>query len=167
MRHKKTIGIVVSLLLASVVLFMCTFFVGLSVRAQQVLAPRADSVHALWVVGSDAIVKVASADGTVMFTLPGAQDVRAVAVDARRGVLWAYGAHTLQAYSFSGTFVLSVPLPPLDEDDAHTALAVNADDGTVHCQRWAGGRVARDRQRPAPDGSCRPTALHCAAVCGP
>ena len=131
MRSTRSVGIVVSLLASSVVLWMCTFFAGLAVRAQQTSAPRADYVHALWVVGADEIVKIASADGTVVLTIPGVQDVRAVAVDARRGVLWAYGANTLQAYSFSGTFGLSVSLSQLDEDDAHTALAVNADNGTV------------------------------------
>ena len=87
MRSKRSVGIIVSLLVSSIVLWLYTFFAGLAVRAQQTSAPRADSVNALWVVGADEIVKVASADGTVVFAIPGAQDVRAVAVDERRGVL--------------------------------------------------------------------------------
>lgn len=134
MNGKRTVRLIVSLLLSSVVLLMCTFFASLAVRAQQALTPHADYVNALWVVGSDEILKVASADGSVVFTIPSVQDVRAVAVDARRGILWAYGDNTLHAYSFSGTFILSVPITQPDEDDEHNALVVNSDDGTV----WLG-----------------------------
>src|SRR2546425_9810044 len=110
MHSKRIVGIIVSLLVSSVVLCVGLFFLGQPVRAQQTVAPRSDYVHALWVVGADEIIKVASAAGTIVFAIPGVQDVRAVAVDERRGVLWAYGDNTLQAYSFSGTFVRSVPL---------------------------------------------------------
>ena len=109
MRSQRIVGIIVSLLVSSVVLWMGAFFTGLTVRAQQALAPRSDYVNALWVAGADEIVKVASAASTVVFTIPGVLDVRAVAVDERRGVLWACGENTLQAYSFSGCR-LAVPL---------------------------------------------------------
>ena len=134
MHSKKTVGFIVSLLVSFLVLVMYTFLADRAVRAQQVLTLRSDAANALWVASADEIIKVTSADGTVVFTIPSAQDVRAVAVDARRGLLWAYSERGLQAYSFSGLFVRSVRLSQLDEDDEHSALAVNADDGTV----WLG-----------------------------
>src|SRR5262245_4062953 len=131
MHSKRAVDIIVTLIISAVALWIGTFLSGLTVRAQQTVTPRSDSVHALWVVGADAMVKIASADGTVVFAIPGAPDVHTVAVDARRGVLWAYGDSTLLAYSFNGTFVRSVPI---SQPNGHSALAVNADDGTV----WLG-----------------------------
>lgn len=131
MHSKRAVDIIVTLIISAVVLWIGTFLSGLTVRAQQTVTPRSDSVHALWVLGADEMVKIASADGTVVFAIPGAPDVRTVAVDARRGVLWAYGDSTLLAYSFNGTFVRSVPI---SQPNGHSALAVNADDGTV----WLG-----------------------------
>ena len=131
MRSNRTASIVVSLIVSTSILWMYLFLSGLAARAQPASAPRSDYVHAIWVVGPDEIIKLASADGAVVFAIPSAQDVHAVAIDTHRGVLWAYGDSTLQAYSFSGTFVRSVPL---SQPDGPSALAVNSDDGTV----WLG-----------------------------
>jgi ligand-binding sensor domain-containing protein len=131
MHSKIAMDFIVSLTMSLVVLWIGTFLSGLTVRAQQTVTPRSDYVNALWVVGADEMVKIASADGTVVFAIPGAQDVHTVAVDARCVVLWAYGDSTLLAYSFNGTFVRSVPI---SQPNGHSALAVNADDGTV----WLG-----------------------------
>lgn len=143
MRCKRIVGALALLVASLVTVILFSSLSNGPTRAQQTLAPRSDYVNALWVAGSDGIVKLATADGTILFEIPEAEDVRAVAVDAQRGILWAYSQGTLYAYSFNGTLLRSVPVFPDDdndddddddEDDAHIALTLNSQDGTV----WLG-----------------------------
>jgi len=125
-------------------LVIVSFHTHFSLRAQQTSTTHSDFVDALWVATARGIVKLATADGTGLLTIAEAQDVRAVAVDAQRGILWAFGANVLQAYGFDGEFLLGVPVSPSnnkdddddDDDDGGTPLAlrVNARNGTV----WLG-----------------------------
>jgi hypothetical protein len=120
--------------------------------ASDSLTADPDSVEALW-VAKDTILKRAAADGSHRLEIPDVQNIRALAIDSQRGVLWAYGHYMLRAYLFEGTLLRSVPVfssgngeddddrncavgaeDDCAEGDEHVALAVNATNGTV----WLG-----------------------------
>lgn len=96
-------------------------------------------VPALW-VAKDTILKVAADTGALLLEILEAQNVRVVAVDAPRSLLWAFGHHTLSAYRFNGTLVHHMAIPPPDDEehaahgDGPVALTVHPGDGTV----WLG-----------------------------
>ncbi len=131
-----------------------------------------DYAGALWVAESDGILKLATADGEVLFEIGDVEDVQQLALDENHGVLWAYGKDQLTAFAFdgsvSGRYDLSCkakrkPRYP-ERDDFHhrerdndrrhceatknqtAAMAVDPNDGSV----W----LARDRllQHYASDG---------------
>lgn len=110
-------------------------------------APRGDFLNALWIAESNGVLKVATATGKILFEIREGRDLRAVTVDERRGVLWAYGGGRLSAYEFSGSHRLTVIVPPPheedtgkeeEEDDTHLALSADATDGSV----WLGVQKA-------------------------
>lgn len=109
-----------------------------------------DMGDAVW-VAKDTVLKIAAHDGSRLLELAAVKNARAVAVDESRGLVWAFGQHTLHAYRVDGTPVHHVPVPPPggnhksnddndddDDDDAHghghVALTVHPDHGTV----WLG-----------------------------
>jgi len=136
------------LLLRSRTLVMAVGFVALC--AQVLLssaAPRGDFLSALWIAESNGVLKVATATGKILFEIREGRDLRAVTVDERRGVLWAYGGGRLSAYEFSGSHRLTVIVPPPHEestgkeeesDDTHLALSADVTDGSV----WLGVQKA-------------------------
>lgn len=132
MNGKPIWGTLTLAITSLVTMFLFSSF-NVQTRAQQTLAPNAESVEALWVVGTDGIVKLATADGTVLFEIPAVEDVRAAAIDDQRGVIWTFGQSTLHAYDFQGTLLRSAPVPEAD-DDAHLALTATSHDGSV----WLG-----------------------------
>lgn len=97
------------------------------------------SVNALWVGETNGVLKVATADGKVLFEIPHAGDVRAVTVDARQGNVWAVADGKLTSYSPDGEVLLTAALPADDKratksgngDQQHLALAVDTEDGAV------------------------------------
>jgi ligand-binding sensor domain-containing protein len=105
-----------------------------------------DFTDALWIAESERVLKVARAEGSVLFEIPEAGAVTALAIDASHTTLWAYGQNTLYAYDFSGQRRLRAPLPSAstvddededdEDDDVGTAirLAVDPNDGSV----WLG-----------------------------
>jgi RHS repeat-associated protein len=129
-RIKPFVGIVM------VVSTLCLVISSLWLRAQHPLSPHPDFADALWLAHADGIRKIAPEDATVLFTVTDAKDVWALAVDAPRGVLWAYGRHTLSAYRLNGQPFISVPLTPSTSsgNSKDVSLSVNPDDGSV----WLG-----------------------------
>jgi hypothetical protein len=63
-----------------------------------------DFVDAVW-VAKDTIVKLAAATGSRLLELTDIKNARALALDAQRGVVWAYGHRNLHAYQFNGTLL--------------------------------------------------------------
>jgi hypothetical protein len=85
-----------------------------------------DFTDALWIAESERVLKVARAEGSVLFEIPQAGVVTALGVDVERGILWAYGQNTLYACDFSGQRRLRAPLPSAsaaDDEDEDTAIA--------------------------------------------
>lgn len=76
-----------------------------SLQASATTVANDNYVGALWVAQSDGVLKLATADGSVLFEIDNAEDIAALALDQKRGVLWAYGRETLTAYAFDGTVV--------------------------------------------------------------
>ncbi|MBI4334832.1 MAG: hypothetical protein HY673_26555 [Chloroflexi bacterium] len=70
---------------------LCIFLSCFPIHAQETLPPRPDYVNALWIAQSDGILKLATVDATVLLEIPEARNMRTLAVDEHRGVLWAYG----------------------------------------------------------------------------
>ncbi len=110
-------------------------------------SPNTDYVSAIWVAQSDGVLKLSTDSGGVLFEMDAVPEVRVVAVDDQRGLLWAYGQGALRAYDFSGTERVSVDVSApehgdddeddddsSDDDDGHVDLGISADDGSV----WLG-----------------------------
>lgn len=109
----------------------CLLFIFSSPASSEIY-PDMNFEGAVWVAESDGILKVATADGTILFEIPDAVGTRVVAVDTQRGVLWAYGKNHLSAFDFAGTMRVRVPLSVStsksdDDKDDHE------DDGDEHC----------------------------------
>jgi len=124
----RTLGAIAALLIFFI------FLTILTLRAQQAPLPDLDFEDALWVAFGKGILKVAADDGVILLDIADVKDIRAIAVDGKRGTVWAYGKKTLQAFDFNGDFLFSVE--PDEHDKKHVALAVNSGDGTV----WLGAR---------------------------
>src|SRR5215831_12954500 len=129
-RTKPLIGLIMSFSILYLVLS------SLLLRAQDPLPPNPDFVDTVWVAHSDGIRKVSATDGTVLLTIADAQNVRAIAVDAQYGVLWAYRSNTVWAYSFNGKVLVSIPLGQQGDngDGQDPILGVNPNNSTV----WLG-----------------------------
>ncbi|MBI2877240.1 MAG: hypothetical protein HYY20_10190 [Candidatus Tectomicrobia bacterium] len=122
-------------------LFVLLLSLSYPAHAQPPSLFRPDYVDALWVAEAEGILKIAAADATILLEITDLQNVRAVALDERRGVLWAYGQGSLRAYGFNGELLFNLPLPPPDDDrdkeeddSGHAALAANSNSGAV----WLG-----------------------------
>lgn len=90
------------------------------------------TVNALWVAESSGVLKVATADGSLRLEIPGLANVRAIAVDHHRPMIWLYAGQNLYAYGYDGSQELVVPLSLPNPSSA--SLAVNEQDGSV----WLG-----------------------------
>lgn len=88
-------------LFRTVLVFVLSF--SLSVIAEAATLSDSNYVGALWVAESDGILKLATADGEILFEIGDAKDVQALSLDESYGVLWAYGNNLLTSYSFDGT----------------------------------------------------------------
>jgi RHS repeat-associated protein len=128
--RKQILGIVASFSL------LCLVLSSLLLRAQDALLPNPDFADALWIAKSDGINKIATADGSALLQIDAVKNVRAVAVDERHGVLWAYIKDTLWAYRFNGGPLFSIPLSPHGDhgNGKEVVLSVNPENGTV----WLG-----------------------------
>jgi glucodextranase-like protein/Big-like domain-containing protein len=115
---------------------LCLVLSNLLLRAQNSLLPNPDFVDALWVARSHGISKVSTSTAAVLFEMADTQNVRAMALDEPRGVLWAYDRKTLRAYGFGGQLLHSVPLEQHNDDDESqdAVLSVNPVNGAV----WVG-----------------------------
>ncbi len=82
-------------------LFVFTFF--LIAAAEAATTPDNDYVGALWVAESDGVLKLATADGTVLFEIGDVKDIEALALDDTHGVLWSYGRGLLTRFAFNGS----------------------------------------------------------------
>ncbi len=114
---------------------LATFFITLIALAGTP-AKNPGFVDALWVAESGQVLKIARADGTVLFEIRSAGELTSLAIDARHATLWAYGHRTLYAYDFAGDRRLAALLPSAGDEDGNTevGLAVDPKDGSV----WLG-----------------------------
>ena len=66
-------------------------------------------VDALWVAQRDGLVKLSIADGLLSLEILDLKDVRALAIDDRRSLVWVFRKSRLQAFAFDGELRFSVP----------------------------------------------------------
>lgn len=121
---------------------------------------RSPFVDALWVATSEGLHKLATSDGAPLLQIAEPVGLRAVRVDERQHVVWAYRPGALLAYDFSGTLLRSVALPlPADYSEATpVALAAASHSGSV----WVS--VGETLQRVDAQGSVRLTAIFPAPI---
>jgi RHS repeat-associated protein len=72
---------------------------------------------ALWIAESKGVIKVATADGTILFEIPDAKGIDSVAVDDAKGRVWTYGDQRLKAYSANGVLEISRQISSLPRKD--------------------------------------------------
>ncbi|HEY3487024.1 MAG TPA: hypothetical protein VGL10_03065, partial [Gammaproteobacteria bacterium] len=62
----------------------------------------AHSATALWIAESKGVIKVATADGAILFEIPDAKGIDSVAIDSSNSRVWTWGNQRLKAYSANG-----------------------------------------------------------------
>ncbi len=82
---------------------LISVFLFLTFATEAATTPDNDYVGALWVAESDGILKLATADGSVLFEIGNVEDVQELALDETHGILWAYGKAQLTTFTFDGT----------------------------------------------------------------
>jgi len=107
------------------------------------LAPPPNAANALWVGQASGLLKISTADGTVLLEIPGLGEVSAVAVDDVALRVWALTGRTLHRFDFTGDEDLTTIVPPPgpvggpqppSDPPAASALAVDPSDGSI----WVG-----------------------------
>ena len=99
------------ILLLSAVCLLLTFFVLSTTWAQD-----PGNLDSLWVAAGKAIVKVDVSDGSVLLQIHASRNIRAVAVDNQREILWAFDGRELSAFKFEGDLQLNVPVDQENDD---------------------------------------------------
>ena len=101
--------------------------------AEAVTNPNNDYVGALWVAETDGILKLATADGTVLFEIGSTVNVKELAVDEKRGVVWTYGKKQLTAYAFDGTVIGNYPITCINgcPGAGNTEMLIEPLDGSI------------------------------------
>lgn len=89
---------------------------ALLVQPQHSSAANSNNFNSIWVAQTDRLSKLALADGATLLEIPSG-NLRALAIDSRRNLVWAYGKNILHAYSFDGALVVSIPVSVPDDDD--------------------------------------------------
>ena len=119
---------------------LCLILSNFLLRAEPPLDANPDFSDAIWIAQPDAIKKIATADGSELLHIPKVKNVRAIAVDDQRGVLWSYQQNVLWVYRFNGEPLLSIPLHPYGDNGngPDVALSVNPTNGTA----WLGVKKA-------------------------
>jgi hypothetical protein len=127
---KRIMGIIVSCPL------LCLIFSSILIRAQYPLPSNPDFASALWVARSEGINKIATTDASPLLQIPDVKNVRAITVDAQRGILWAYIQNRLWAFHFNGKPAFSISLSPYGDNgnSEEVALSANSQNGSV----WLG-----------------------------
>ncbi|MEW8657323.1 MAG: RHS repeat-associated core domain-containing protein [Candidatus Thiodiazotropha endolucinida] len=80
-----------------------------------------DQLNALWVAESTGVIKVATADGSVLLEIEDDGDPRAVSVDQANAQIWVYGNDTLRAYDFDGVLLLQTQVSSISGDDENAS----------------------------------------------
>jgi RHS repeat-associated protein len=80
-----------------------------------------DQVNALWVAEATGVIKVATADGSILLEIEDDGDPQAVSVDQANAQIWVYGNDTLRAYGFDGVLRSQTRVSPINAgiENAH------------------------------------------------
>ncbi|PUB90681.1 MAG: hypothetical protein DBP01_06255, partial [gamma proteobacterium symbiont of Ctena orbiculata] len=80
-----------------------------------------DQLNALWVAESTGVIKVATADGSVLLEIEDDGDPRAVSVDQANAKIWVYGNDTLRAYGFDGVLLSQTQVSSVNGSDENAS----------------------------------------------
>ncbi|MBT3022617.1 MAG: hypothetical protein KUF77_01450 [Candidatus Thiodiazotropha sp. (ex Lucina aurantia)] len=80
-----------------------------------------DQLNALWVAESTGVIKVATADGSVLLEIEDDGDPRAVSVDQANAKIWMYGNDTLRAYGFDGVLLSQTQVSSVNGSDENAS----------------------------------------------
>lgn len=119
---------------------MCLVVLVGSMGAYAATSPNPEHIGALWVAESDGVLKIATADGRVLFEIPNADNIETIAVDDVRTTLWGYGCGFLNAYDFDGVHYISVPVT--SENNNKKTKGKQCGKGKDNVHRYGGSDVA-------------------------
>ncbi|MBT3037525.1 MAG: hypothetical protein KME37_01170 [Candidatus Thiodiazotropha sp. (ex Codakia orbicularis)] len=85
------------------------------------LVHAADQINALWVAESTGVIKVATADGSVLLEIEDDGDPRAVSVDQANAKIWVYGNDILRAYGFDGVLLSQTQVSSVNGSDENAS----------------------------------------------
>lgn len=85
------------------------------------LVHATDQINALWVAESTGVIKVATADGSVLLEIEDDGDPRAVSVDRANAKIWVYGNDTLRAYGFDGVLLSQTQVSSINSADENAS----------------------------------------------
>ncbi|MES9895786.1 MAG: Ig-like domain-containing protein, partial [Candidatus Thiodiazotropha endolucinida] len=80
-----------------------------------------DQLNALWVAESTGVIKVATADGSVLLEIEDDGDPRAISVDQANAKIWVYGNDTLRAYGFDGVLLSQTQVNSVNGSDENAS----------------------------------------------
>ncbi|MBT3053448.1 MAG: hypothetical protein KME69_01095 [Candidatus Thiodiazotropha sp. (ex Codakia orbicularis)] len=80
-----------------------------------------DQLNALWVAESTGVIKVATADGSVLLEIEDDGDPRAVSVDQANAKIWVYGNDILRAYGFDGVLLSQTQVSSVNGSDENAS----------------------------------------------
>src|SRR5688572_3945028 len=92
---------------------LLSFVAGLSLW----MSLSAYGASALWIAESKGVIKVATADGAILFEIPDASGVDGVAVDNSHNQVCTWGQQRLKAYSANGVIQINEPHTTLPRKD--------------------------------------------------
>jgi RHS repeat-associated protein len=107
------------------VVLWCVVVLGISSVALmpqdgEFLRTGPELIDALWVVGRHGLMKMDVGDLGVLLEIPDAGDVRAVDIDERRGLVWAFSKNRLRGMTFGGEVLFIVPEDKEEQNNRRT-----------------------------------------------
>ena len=97
--------------------------------------PNSDFVDSVWVAFGKDILKVAADDGSILLKISNLKNIRSIAVDEQRTVLWAASHKTLFGLDFDGALRLTVPVPRVSRKGNGVTCTVDSVGGDVCVDR--------------------------------
>ncbi len=121
-------------------LLLVTLIFGVSIALLLPQQPQTEEVDALWVAQKESVMKLDLSDNSVLLEILSVDDVKKIALDDSRALVWVFTQNQLLGFNFEGDLLFSVPGMPVVEEDPelkdskNPAMAVNRETGTL----WLG-----------------------------
>ena len=117
-------------------LLLVTLIFGVSIALLLPQQPQTEEVDALWVAQKESVMKLDLSDNSVLLEILSVDDVKKIALDDSRALVWVFTQNQLLGFNFEGDLLFSVPGMPVVEEDSelkdskNPAMAVNRETET-------------------------------------